>query len=242
MRLVDRLPKEARFTKVGADIVERVLEMQSKAFEIERVLKSSRNDKQREIAVSAPPVLARHLLAPHLQDLSKRLGAPKITILSEPHLASLARMEADLALRLTRGTDDGEIVKKVGRMNFAMYAHTSYPKIDHPAEWEFIGYTRRQPDFEHKRWLYKTIANRRVVCEVTDLSNQYEAACSGIGVAGLPRFIGDGDSRLLRLTTEQTMLELGIWLALHPDRRKDVLVRHTMNAIVEVLHLKSLTD
>jgi DNA-binding transcriptional LysR family regulator len=240
VRLVDRLPKEARFTKVGADIVERVLEMQSKAFEIQRILTSSRNDRQREIAISAPPVLARHLLAPHLHELSIRLGAPKLTVLSEPHLASLARMEADLALRLTRGTDDGEVVKKVGHMHFALYAHASYPNISKPSDWEFIGYTRRQADFEHKRWLYQTIAKRRIICEVSDLSNQYEAACSGIGVAGLPRFLGDSDPRLVRLSTDEPMLELGIWIALHPDRRKDLLLRDTMNEITELLQLNSL--
>jgi DNA-binding transcriptional LysR family regulator len=240
IRLIDRLPKEARFTTVGAAIVERVEAMQTNAFEIQRMLTSSRTETRREIAITAPPILARHFLAPHLGDLSKRLAAARLTILSESHVASLARVEADLALRLTRGTDDGEIVKKVGRMHFALYAHRSYPRIDQPSDWEFVGYTRRQVDFEHKRWLYQTVAGRRIACEVTDLSNQYEAACSGIGVAGLPCFIGDADPRLVRLASEEAMLELGIWLALHPDRRHDVLVRDTMSAITELLQMQSL--
>lgn len=242
IRLIDRLPKEARFTTVGAEVVERVEAMQSNVFEIQRLLTSSRTEARREIAITAPPVLARHFLAPHLGELSKRLGAPKLTILSESHVASLARVEADLAVRLTRGADDGDIVKRVGRMQFALYAHRSYARIDRPSEWEFVGYTRRQVDFEHKRWLYQTIGRRRIACEVTDLSNQYEAACSGIGVAGLPCFMGDADPRLVKLESEEEMLELGIWLALHPDRRRDALVRDTMSAITELLQAELLVD
>ncbi|WP_447593711.1 LysR family transcriptional regulator [Stenotrophomonas rhizophila] len=54
VRLIDRLPKEARFTTVGAEVVERVEAMQSNAFEIQRLLTSSRTETRREITITAP--------------------------------------------------------------------------------------------------------------------------------------------------------------------------------------------
>jgi DNA-binding transcriptional LysR family regulator len=97
-----------------------------------------------------------------------------------------------------------------------------------------IGYSDRQTDFAHKRWLYEVIGRRQVACELSDLSNQYEAACTGIGVAGLPRFIGDADDRLLRLSRDLPMLSLDIWIAMHPDRRNDAPVRKISGAVTEL--------
>jgi DNA-binding transcriptional LysR family regulator len=67
------------------------------------------------------------------------------------------------------------------------------------------------------------------------LSHQYEAACSGVGVAGLPCFIGDRDNRLIKLDTDLPMLCLDIWVAMHPDRRNDTVVRKTADDILQLL-------
>ncbi|RZM00858.1 MAG: hypothetical protein EOP68_22630, partial [Sphingomonas sp.] len=155
----------------------------------------------------------------------------QLSILSEAKVVSLARLDADLALRLTPPVEDSDIARKVGRMAFGLYAVHDYPHLAAPARWEFIGYTARQADFAHLRWLYEVIGARRVVCEVTDLSNQYEAACSGIGVAGLPCFIGDADPGLRRLPDAHPALSLDVWIALHPDRRNDTRVRDAMRDI-----------
>ena len=234
-KLLERLPREARLTALGKTVLVEVETMQTRAFAIQRIALSATSETHTRITLSAPPILARHVLAPHINTLSQRLARVQLTVFSESHFASLAKVEADVALRLSPGDKDTDIVKKIGQMKFALYATADYPKRTDEAHWEFVGYTERQTNFEHKKWLYRTIAGRRVACEVMDLSNQYEAACSGIGVAGLPCFVADADSRLIRLPTRQPMLDLGIWLAIHPDRRNDVLVRRTILAVTELI-------
>jgi DNA-binding transcriptional LysR family regulator len=164
----------------------------------------------------------------------------QISVLSEPHFASLARMEADLAMRLAPGIADSDIIRKIGEMEFALYAAPSYTRIATPEQWAFVGYTEHPLAFEHKSWLYETIGSRQVICEVADLSNQYEAACTGIGVAGLPCFLADNDPRLVKLSCCQPMLKLGIWLAMHPDRRHDRLVRDMNTAIIDLVQALGL--
>jgi DNA-binding transcriptional LysR family regulator len=159
----------------------------------------------------------------------------QLSILSEPHIVSLSRLEADLALRLSPPIEDTDIVKKVGLMQFALYAQRDYPNALDEKKWEFVGYIERQGDFAHKRWLYEVIGSRRVACEVTDLSHQYEAACTGIGVAGLPCFIAVRDNRLVKLDNSAPMLNLDIWVAMHPDRRNDTVGRKTADEILQLL-------
>ncbi|WP_454865310.1 LysR substrate-binding domain-containing protein [Pseudomonas rhizophila] len=177
----------------------------------------------------------RHFLTPNLVTLTTMFPMVQLSILSEPHFASLSRMEADLALRLSPPIEDTDIVKKVGLMQFSLYAKNDYPYALDEERWEFVGYTERQGDFAHKRWLYEIIGSKRVACDVTDLSHQYEAACTGIGVAGLPCFIGDRDDRLIKLENNLPMLNLDIWIAMHPDRGNDTVVRKTADAIFQLL-------
>jgi DNA-binding transcriptional LysR family regulator len=235
VRLVDRLPRESRLTAIGQQIMQDVLDIEERAFAIQRKCLSSRTAVRAKVTITAPPILARHFLAPNLAELTRMSPAVQLSILSEPHFVSLSRLEADLALRLSPPIEDTDIVKKVGKMQFALYAQRDYANARDEQKWEFVGYTDRQGDFAHKRWLYDVIGSSRVACEVTDLSHQYEAACSGVGVAGLPCFIGDRDNRLIKLDTDLPMLCLDIWVAMHPDRRNDTVVRKTADDILQLL-------
>ncbi|HGM6308029.1 LysR family transcriptional regulator [Pseudomonas putida] len=241
VRLVNRLPREAQLTAAGQQVLKQAMEIEKYAYSVKRITAGLGEQERTTVSISAPPILARHFLAPHLLSLSQKLEQAKLSIMSESHFASLARMEADLAVRLATGSTDTDIIKKVGRVDFALYAARTYPHQSEPARWEFVGYTERQKDFDHKRWLYQVIGERRVSCEVSDLSNQYEAACSGIGVAGLPCFLADRDERLVRLEARETLLTLNIWMAIHPDRRNDALIRRTMVAIIELVEAVGLS-
>jgi DNA-binding transcriptional LysR family regulator len=235
VRLVDRLARESRLTAIGQQIMQDVLDIEAKAFAVERKCLSSRAAVRAKVTITAPPILARHFLTPNLAKLARVSPLVQLSILSEPHFASLSRLEADLALRLSPPIENTDIAKKVGLMQFALYSQAGYANALDEQKWEFVGYTDRQGDFAHKRWLYEVIGSRRVACEVTDLSHQYEAACTGIGVAGLPCFIGDRDDRLVKLDSNLPMLGLDIWVAMHPDRRNDTVVRKAVEAILQLL-------
>jgi DNA-binding transcriptional LysR family regulator len=234
-RLIDRQPRRAVLTAIGQKVLAHALEIENSVLAIKRLSLSESSESRAKISISAPPILARHFFAPQLRVLSQRLPQVQISILSESRFASLSKLEADLAIRLAPGIADSDIVKKIGHMDFALYAIRSYPHAANPEQWEFIAYTEQSATFDHKTWLNQTIGRRRVICEVADLSNQYEAACTGIGVAGLPCFLADPDPRLMRLSCSESMLSLGIFLALHPDRRNDRLVRETSAAITGLI-------
>jgi DNA-binding transcriptional LysR family regulator len=240
IRLVDRLPRASRLTAVGQRVLDQVAGMEEGALAVERLVLAARSQEHGKVVITAPPIMARHFLAPNLRSMAERHPLVQLSILSESSIVSLSRLDADLALRLSSPIEDTDVAKKIGRMDFALYAACDYPNLANADDWGFIAYTERQADFAHLRWLYEVIGARRVVCEVTDLSNQYEAACSGIGVAGLPCFLADADPRLKRLPAAHPALSLDVWIAMHPDRRYDKLVRNTMRHIAELVAASAL--
>ena len=235
LKLIERLPREARLTEPGRIILAEAIEIEAYTFKIERL--SITNKEQREkLTISAPPILARHFFATNMWALSQELPLVLISILSDVHFVSLSRLEADLAVRLSPGIKDTDIIKKVGEMGFALYAASNYEHLESPELWEYIAYPERVNNFEHKQWLDGIIGEKRVSCEMADLSHQYESARSGAGVAGLPCFLADKDKRLVKLEVDESMLNLDIWIAKHPDRRNDPLVVHASNVISIILN------
>ncbi len=230
VKLIERFPREARVTTQGRIILAEATEIEARTLKIERLSVANKQKRER-LTISAPPVLARHFFATNMSTLSQALNGVIISILSDIHFVSLSRSEADLAVRLSPGIKDTDIIKKIGKMDFALYAARSYHKITSPESWEFIAYPERVTNFEHKQWLDKIIGNKRVVCEMVDLSHQYETVCSGVGVAGLPCFLADNDKRLVKLNVSEPVLSLDIWIAKHPDRRHDPLVTYASNII-----------
>ncbi|MFU2317028.1 LysR family transcriptional regulator [Rahnella sp. PCH160] len=239
VRLIERLPREARVTELGQKILQEASDIETRTLKIEQMSITSKQERSK-ITISAPPVLARHFFAPNMLALSQRLPMAQLSILSDAHFVSLARLEAHLAVRLSPGIKDSDIIRKIGQMEFALYAGREYCHLKEPDKWEFIAYPERHTDFDHKRWLYETIGNKPVICEVADLSNQFEAACSGIGIAGIPCFLGDNDERLIKLETTKPMLSLDIWTAKHPDRRNDKHLQQALIAIAELIDSKGL--
>ncbi|WLS81112.1 LysR family transcriptional regulator (plasmid) [Erwinia pyri] len=233
-KLIERLPREARLTAQGQIILAEAVEIEACTFKIER-LSVANKQKREKVTISAPPVLARHFFATNMLKLSQELPQVLISILSDVHFVSLSRLEADLAVRLSPGIKDTDIIKKIGKMDFALYAASNYYHLKSPELWEFIAYPERVTNFENKQWLDKIIGDKRVLCEMTDLSHQYETVCSGVGIAGLPCFLADKDKRLVKLEVDESMLSLDIWIAKHPDRRNDPLVVHASNAIAIIL-------
>lgn len=234
LKLIERLPREARLTGSGKVILSEAIEIEARTFKIERLLVANK-EKREKVTISAPPVLAKHFFATNMLKLSQELPQVLISILSDIHFVSLSRLEADLAVRLSPGVKDTDIIKKVGKMDFALYAASNYQHLESPEFWEFIAYPERVTNFEHKQWLHGIIGEKRVSCEMADLSHQYESARSGVGVAGLPCFLADKDKRLVKLKVDQPMLSLDIWIAKHPDRRNDSLVINASNAISLIL-------
>lgn len=240
IRLVDRLPREAKITAIGEKILQVARDVESSAMKIERLSVTAKLERSR-ITISAPPILAQHFFASNMFALSQYLPKTQLSILSDSHFVSLSRLEADLAVRLSPGIKDTDIIRKIGRMDFALYATKTYRYIETPEKWEFIAYTERHTDFAHKRWLYRIIDKAPIVCELAELSHQFAAACSGIGVAGLPCFLGDNDPQLVKLKTDKPMLRLDIWIAKHPDRRNDKHLQQAAAAITEVLRMRGLS-
>ncbi|MFT4190086.1 MAG: LysR family transcriptional regulator [Comamonas sp.] len=240
MQLVDRLPRACRLTERGTQLLALAQRMETAAFGIARHARAHQASLDAKVTLSAPPVLATHFLARHLADLRATHPNIQLAVLAQLQQVSLSRREADLALRLVRPKESSNVIRRIGRMPFALYASPDYAASVASANWTFIAYDESLADMPQQRWLLEIAGSRPVVCELSDISSHLAAARTGAGVAGLPRFIGDADSDLVRLEHDGDAFARDIWLVVHRDLRRLQPVRLVMEHVVNAISQTSM--
>jgi DNA-binding transcriptional LysR family regulator len=227
--LVERLPRSCRLTPLGVQVLEQAKAMEASAFAIERTARASQAPLAGKVTLSAPPVLVTHLLAGQLASFRKEFAGIELSISAQAQQISLSRREADVALRLVRPKESSSVVRKLGRMSFALYASPDYAALHLPEEWTFIAYDAQFAQMPQQQWLLGIADKRLVGCALSDISSHAVAARSGVGVAGLPCFLGDRDAGLVSLDYQGPAFYRDIWLVVHRDLRRSAPVRAVMD-------------
>lgn len=228
LKLVDRRARLLRLTEDGQRIAALAAPMEEAAFAVERAARAAGPEIAGEVAISAPPSLANVLIAPRLVMLRQQYPAIHIKLIGEKRSASLSRREADLALRLSRPTEPGLVARKIGHFGFGLYGAPAYLKETPPHAHAFIAYDASMDDTPQQLWLKSIAGTREIVLRTSDLENQAAAARTGLGLAALPHFLGDGDPQLARYETGLKEVGREVWLVVHRDLRRAPPVRVVM--------------
>jgi DNA-binding transcriptional LysR family regulator len=231
VRLVDRLPRSCRLTTIGRQVFERAVEMEAGAHGISRLAKAAHAPLVGRVTLSAPPVLVTHLLAEHLARFRAEYPDIRLAVPAQGQQVSLRHREADVAVRLVRPDEAGNVGRKIGKMPFGLYAHQSYAHLAAPGRWQFIAFDQTYADMPQQRWLLGIAGDRPVACELNHISEHLIAARAGVGVAGLPCFLGDRDHGLVRIHEGVPSFSRDIWLIVHRDLRKTPAVRAVMDFV-----------
>ncbi len=231
VRLVDRLPRSCRLTTVGRQVLERAKEMEAGAHGIARLAKAAHAPLVGRVTLSAPPVLVTHLLVEHLARFRGEYPDIRLSLSAQGQQVSLSRREADVAVRLVRPDEAGSVTRKIGTMPFGLYGHRSYTHLAVPERWQFIAFDHSFAEMPQQRWLLGIAGDRPVACELNHISEHLIAARAGVGVAGLPCFLGERDHDLVRVDADVPSFARDIWLVVHRDLRNTSAIRAVMDFV-----------
>lgn len=235
LKLVDRRSRATSLTDDGKRIAAVAAPMEEAAFAVGRVAQAAKPGVDGEVSVSAPPNFASSVIAPQLVRLRAQHPGIHIKLIGEKRQASLGRREADIALRLMRPVEGGLLVRKIGSFGFSLYGAPGYLEKTPPHALSFIGYDASMAESPQEVWLRTIIGEREVVLRTNDLETQVAAACSGLGVAALPHYLGDSNPGLQRYPVSGKPISRDVWLAVHRDLRQVPAVRAVMEFLVSCL-------
>ena len=235
LKLVDRRARATLLTEDGRRIAAVAAPMEEAAFALSRTAQAAKPGVDGEVTISAPPNFASAVIAPQLVRLRQQHPGIRIKLMGEKRRASLSRREADVALRLSRPVETGLFMRKIGSFGFSLYGAPAYLNKTPPHAFAFIGYDASLAESPQEVWLRAVIGEREVVLRTNDLETQIAAARSGLGIAALPHYLGEGDPRLQRHDVPGRPVSRDVWLLVHRDLRQVPPVRAVMEFLVSCL-------
>lgn len=232
LKLVDRRARIPALTAEGERIAALVADVERATDAVARAARGLAPELDGTVSVSAPPTIATALIAPRLPALRARHPQLCLHLIGDKRIASLARREADLALRLVRPAEPGVVARKVGGFEFALYGARSYVTGRRRGALEFIAFDAESDALPQQRWLLAHAGGRPVVLRTNDLESQIAAVRAGVGVAALPSFLAARHPELVRITARGRPVAREVWLVVHEDLRGAPSIRAVMDFLV----------
>ncbi|MBV1702874.1 MAG: LysR family transcriptional regulator [Hyphomicrobiales bacterium] len=234
LKLVDRRARSYNLTAEGERLASLGQGFTDTSQAIDRFARATRPDIGGEVAVSAPPGMAVRLIAPSLVALRAQNPLISLRLSGEMRQASLARGDADLAIRLSRPEDNALVARKIAEMPFGIFGTTRWRELPQ-SDWAFITYEPNRDDLPQHKWLQAIIGCRSVVLRSNDVESQSAAAAAGLGLAVLPRYWAALAPNLIEYDVGAGSISREVWLVIHGDLRNTPAIRVVADHLAQVL-------
>lgn len=233
VRLLDRTPEGPRLTPEGAELARLAEPMESAADTMLRALAGAEHRLSGRVRVTATEALGARVLAPGLAALAGRHPGLTVELAPDPRALSLARREADIAVRLVRPVEKSTVGRRVARVAYAAYASPAYLRAPRSPE-RLLVYGEPVAG-EETEWLLNRYPAAQVALRSASTLALASAAAAGGGVTLLPCFVGDAERGLRRLSAPGEVAPSDVWLVVHRDLRRSARTSAVAGQIAESL-------
>jgi DNA-binding transcriptional LysR family regulator len=233
-------------TQAAQDILATVARAEGAISDVERRLSGRDARLEGRVRISVTDAMA----TPILQSLAAfRATHPRVQIdlLVTNQRLDLGRGEADLAIRMSRPREPQVIARRVKghALKLALYASAAYLKrrpTVRPGRLDGHDVLFFAPEIRLARepGVLAAVKGGQVVMRTNSLLSLTHAAAADLGVAVLPCFVGDAESRLVRIG--RLPLTGEAWLVMHRDLRDNARVRAVFDFLAGVLDRLELID
>jgi DNA-binding transcriptional LysR family regulator len=227
VRLLTRHVDGIRTTVEGENVIAAVTQMEVAAFGLLRA-SDQRASLSGEVRLAVTEGLGTFWIAPRLVEFQRANPNLLVDVNCAMKSADVLRMEADIAIQITRPTAPDLRVVKIGRLHFVPFAAPSYLQtFGHPKTARDLAQHKiliQSDDNIQWRKLYDRLfpgipAVGLVALRTNVSSAHYWSIAKGAGIGVLPTYAK-------AIGAELVSLDLGIhetvdiWLTYHPDARR----------------------
>jgi len=235
-RLFDRIDGRFAPTSRGMIVVRRAQEMESIGQALDGDLTHNPARGRAVVRLSVIQTFVTGFLARHLAGFPDAHSNIQLELICENRSSVLEHREADIAIRYLRPAQGQSLVRKVGELGSAAYAHQSLLRtgVAWRSDLPWIGFAQiadRWPEF---RWIEANVPPERVAMTVNGGTAYSELVARGYGAGLMTCVEGDALPDLVRLSGPSPLIVRGIWLLVLPELRRNATVRNVLDWIIGV--------
>lgn len=220
-------------TDAGARMAAGAERMEDEALSLDRDLSGRDHRLCGRLRVTSSETLAYRRLTTHLAAFRRAHPGIVVELVIDNRVLSLSRREADIALRPVRPKEGDLWGRRLAAIAWGLYAAPTYldahggpASASELAGHALIGWEEATSGIEAADWLTRMAPPETFVYRTSSLVNQLVAAKSGIGIALLPCYLGDGEDGVARALSKLIPeLEGELWIVTHADLKGTARVR-----------------
>jgi DNA-binding transcriptional LysR family regulator len=231
--VIDRQRPGLALTALGEAALAEAERMRDAAATVAR-LAEARPKLAGAVRLTTTGMFATAYLTPALAALRKQQPLIDIELIVDERSLSLARREADIALRLARPKDSTLVARRVATLGYGFYATASTLKRAEKDGPVFIGFEQSPPDLPEVAWLQQAAGDRPIAFRSNYRMAQIEAVRAGLGIGVLPHYAAKGLRTADMLATPARMTR-ELWLLVHRDLKDAPRFRAVIDFLVERL-------
>jgi molybdate transport repressor ModE-like protein len=228
--LVQRRRQGVVLTRAGERLLGQALRLEATALEIERQVGDGDRKAEGSVRISAGEAFIARVIAPAAARLRARHPGIRLELAVDNQRVDLVRGDADVALRLMRPTDQSLVGRRVGTLDFGLYASPKYlaraGRPRHEGELSqhmFVGYDASLERTPETQWLLARGAE--FVVRANAPLPLYAATAAGAGIAAIATLFARGEPGLERILPSVKLPSREIWLVAHRDLQSVARVR-----------------
>lgn len=242
-RLFDRDVSGYRLTAAGETLQTQAQRAEEALITAERQLQGRDAELSGVIRLTAPDIIATHLIMKDLVTFTRQYPDIDLQVLMSYDVFDLARREADVAIRVIgegRLPPEDLVGRKLVTITSCYYASPGYLKLHDPniknsgARWIGWGDDERYPDWVKQSPFPDIPAHGKL----NNAALQAEAVKQGMGITTLPCFVGDTIEGLQRIPNTKPYDNYDVWLLSHPDLRDTARLRTFRKFMTQVFEEK----
>ncbi|MCA8893356.1 MAG: LysR family transcriptional regulator [Hyphomonas sp.] len=231
-KLLQRTPGGFVLTPIGESVLANAERMEQEALAAERLIFGGDIKMEGDVRVTTVDTLATAFVTPALVALQKEHPDINVELAPASQALSLARREADIAVRVVPFNGNQIVARKIGAIALNFFASPDYLERADMSAPRLISVLDDQSHLPEATWIEKQFPTGTIRMRSNSREVLFWSAVSGGGVALLPRFLADRDDRLVRVLPASPDLRRDIWLGVHSDMRQTPRIRATMDALI----------
>ncbi len=254
--LFDRQPSGYQLTLAGEEVLEHARRMETESQLIEQKLSGGDLKLSGTIRVATMEGLAMVLLPPFIKKFRELHPEIRIDMVISSQVFNLSRKEADVAIRMGQSAPPEHLTgRQIGTVSWAVYGSpgyfAEYGKPNNASELkghQFVSADSHEAHRAYAKWTRAHVDDDDIVYTSNVVMAQRSAAREGIGLAVLPRYLGESEVRLERAFDVGSELDLYLWVLTHPDlhnKRVEMLMDFISDSVRQLqpsLNYHSIAD
>ncbi len=244
--LLTRHVDGTRLTDEGAQVLAAAERMEAASFDLIRAKDRVGLAVSGEVRIAVTEGLGTFWLAPRLVEFQRAYPGILIDLHCAMRSADILRLEADVAIQLTRPTAPDVKVVKLGCLHVMLYASESYIRtygkpttfeelLKHRIVMQFADQTAAKEIYD--TWFPGVSQKNFLVMRNNVSSANLWAIAKGAGIGLLPTYATALGARVVPLDIDLRR-PFDIWLTYHPDAKRIPRVRYLIDWIIEAFNPK----